>query len=99
VGLFVVNDWDLLVPLSISATEFEQWRSRMKGFSETLKSYSFDAVNLSGEDIEVELVKRVTRNLSVFVVQGPGLKELMFAGLIRKGFSEEKALITISIDR
>jgi hypothetical protein len=98
-GLFVVNDWDLMIPCSMSCMDFEQSRNRMKGFGEVTKSYPYNALNLSldgDEDVELQIIKRMNRNLSMFIVQGAGLCELMFAGLIRKGFTEEKVLVTIT---
>lgn len=98
-GLFTVNDWDLMTPCPMSSTEFENLRNRMKGFGEVSKSYPYNMLNLSvddsDEDVELQIIKRMNRNLSMFIVQGAGLCELMFAGLIRKGFSEEKVLVTI----
>ncbi len=99
-GLFVVNDWDLMIPYSMTCTEFEQLRNRLKGFSEVIKSYPYNTLNLSldggDEDVELQIIKRMNRSLPMFIVQGAGLCELMFAGIIRKGFSEEKVLVTIT---
>ncbi len=98
-GLLVVNDWDLMTPYSISSNEFEQLRKRMKGFGEVQKSYPYSSLNLSmdngDEDVELQIIKRMSRNLPMFIVQGAGLCELMFAGVIRKGFTEDRVLVTV----
>ncbi len=98
-GLLVVNDWDMMTPCSISSNEFEQLRKRMKGFGEVQKSYPYSALNLSmdkdDEDVELQIIKRMSRNLPMFIVQGAGLCELMFAGVIRKGFTEDRVLVTV----
>ena len=49
--------------------------------------------------VEQELIARVKRILNVFLVQGAGLGELLFAACSRKGMAEEKVLVTILSDR
>ena len=48
---------------------------------------------------EMELIQRVKKMLNVFLVQGAGVGELLFAGCSRKGMMEEKVLITVTSDR
>ena len=48
---------------------------------------------------EIELILRVKKMLNVFLVQGAGVGELLFAGCSRKGMMEEKVLITVTSDR
>lgn len=97
VGIFSINDWDLMTaPSSMPSADFEATRDRLKGFRELSKEYPLDTFNLSGvEDIEMELIKRIRGELNMLLVQGAGLGELMLAAVLRKGFVEEKVLVTI----
>ena len=48
----------------------------------------------SGVCSETELITIVKKMLNVFLVQGAGVNELLFAGCSRKGMMEEKAALT-----
>lgn len=98
VGLLVINDWDLLLPFTTTSSEFEVQRKRLGGFNEIVKAYPTSAFQFSNEDIadnELELISRVKKVVNVYLVQGAGVGELMFAGTVRKALVEEKVFITI----
>eukprot|EP01034_Spumella_vulgaris_P021954 gene21954-28034_t len=100
VGLLVINDWDLLLPYQTTSADFEVLRKRLSGFNEVTRMYPVDSLNLpqgDNADTELELISRVRRIANMYLVQGAGVGELMFAGSIRKGTVEEKAYITILI--
>ena len=48
---------------------------------------------------ESDLIFIVKKMLNVFLVQGAGVNELLFAGCSRKGMMEEKVLVTVTSDR
>ena len=102
-GLLALNDWDLVQPLIMKCADFEAVRGRLGGFSEICKSYPIDALKLSGNspagDNEMELLMRVKCALNMYLVQGAGLGELMFAGAVRKGLQEHRLLVTILTNR
>jgi hypothetical protein len=106
---YLVNDWDLLMippPNSslLLANEFEIIRNRLKGFNEVSRAYSIDILNLvlptdsSREDYELEIIQRLQREVNMYVVQGVGVGEILFAAIYRKGFVDEKVLLTILVD-
>jgi AP-3 complex subunit beta len=100
-GLFAVQDWDLIQPVEMTATNFEALRGRLKGFSEVSKAYPLDQLSLQGftsDSIEAEIIRRIQREVHVYLVQGAGVQELMLAGSLRKGvipIVDEKILITV----
>ena len=99
-GSLSVNDWDIMQPLSLTPSDFDRARKRLTGFSEVRKSYSLESVGLLPDSAEDDTLARVQRFLNIFVVQGAGVGELLFAGAIRKGLTvEEKVLITILFQR
>lgn len=101
VGAYVPDAWDLLVPTNLSYADFDTARKRLTGFSEVVKSFPAMSLNLpsDGGSVEPILISRVKRMLNVFLVQGAGLGELMFAACARKGMMEEKVLVTVTSDR
>lgn len=104
-GLLVVQDWDLLQPLHLRSEDFEAARSRLGGLSEVLKTQPAQALGLTESTplgyggVETQLAARVQAALNVYLVQGPGLGELMFAGSVRRGLSDNKLLITLLTHR
>jgi hypothetical protein len=101
VGTLVPDSWELLFPIPLSPEDFDTLRRRLGGFCESTKAFALSAIGIltAGPEAEIELVTRVKKILNVFVVQGPGVGELMFAGCARKGVMEEKVLITLKTDR
>ena len=102
VGLLTIFDWDIITPCSISSHEFESARKKLVGFNEVSKSFALDALHIPAHckisdsaDVEIELISRVKRLFNMHLVQGAGVGELMFAGVIRKGFLEEKVYLTV----
>lgn len=99
VGLFVINDWDIMIPTEMTANEFEFIRSRYIGIRQTMKTYPWTSLNIIySEDIELLLMNRIRNDLLMFLVQGAGLGELMFASCIKKGFNDEKILLTLLLN-
>lgn len=102
VGLLIINDWDLLLPYQTTSAEFEVLRKRLSGgFNEVIRAYPLETLNLfqgTNADTELDLISRVKRIVNVYLVQGAGVGELMFAGSVRKGLVEERAYITIVSD-
>lgn len=103
VGLLVVNDWDLLQPLVMRSSDFEAVRSRLGGFGEICKSASTAALNFSENSplggVEMQLIGRMKCALNMYLVQGAGVNELMFAASAKKGLTESRLLITIETGR
>jgi hypothetical protein len=98
VGLFTINDWDIMTPFEMKdCTEFEMLREKYKGLRETMKTYPLASLNISSysDELELLIMNKIRSDLLMFLVQGAGLGELMFAGMIKKGFSDEKILLTI----
>ena len=87
----------------MKSSDFEAVRSRLGGFSEICKTYPIQALKLSDNsqygDREMELLMRVKSVLNMYLVQGAGLGELMFAGAVRKGLQEHRLLVTILCGR
>lgn len=102
-GMLVVQDWDLLQPLLMKSSDFETLRARLGGLGEVLRSTTATALGLNENSpyggMEMELVMRVQSALNVYLVQGAGLGELLFAGSVRKGLGEHRLLITILTTR
>lgn len=103
VGLLVIHDWDLLLPLPMKSSDFEGLRSRLGGFGEICKSVSAATLNFSASspvgDTEMQLIGRMNRALNMYLVQGAGVGELMFAASAKKGLTESRLLITVGTDR
>jgi hypothetical protein len=106
VGILAPEAWELLFPLNLSPQDFASNKKRLGGFGMASKSFPQQILpsSLSAESgtpfgIEMELIQRVKRMLNVFLVQGAGVGELLFAGCSRKGMMEEKVLVTVTSDR
>jgi hypothetical protein len=107
VGILAPEAWELLFPLNLSPQDFASNKKRLGGFGMASKSFPLQQIlpsSLSAESgtpfgIEMELIQRVKRMLNVFLVQGAGVGELLFAGCSRKGMMEEKVLVTVTSDR
>lgn len=98
VGILTVNEWDLICPNIISTNDFEACCQRLKGFGETLKTYTYDQLGITySEDLENILFQKISREYNFYVVQGLGVGELLFAGVVRKGYLEEKVYLTVLI--
>ena len=104
-GPLIVGDCDLLQPLPLSPQEFEACRKRLTGGFNELVSKPMTAASLGvGEsvtengEIEGELVGRILRQVNLSVVQ-QRLGEVMLAGCFKRAGSEERALLTIIIDK
>jgi hypothetical protein len=96
VGLFPVNEWDIMTPVEMSSNEFESVRERYRGLKECIKSFPLTSLNIEyTEDMELLLMNRIRKDLLMYLVQGAGVGELMFAASIRKDFVEEKILLTV----
>jgi hypothetical protein len=101
VGLLIPEVWELLYPFQMTAPVFEEIRKRFTGICEASKVFTLSSLGLEGfseGDVESELIYRVKRNINVFVVQGCGVSELLFAGAYRKGMMEEKVLVSVVTD-
>lgn len=95
-GMFAPDPWDVLMPSALSSTDFETLRRRLTGFNEVSRIYTLASLGVdAGPALETELTARVRRMMNVYLVQGPGLGELMFAASGRKGMMEEKVLVTL----
>jgi hypothetical protein len=107
VGVFIPQAWDLLIPLAMTSSEFENSAKRMMGLSENTKTLSLSSLKLSClaeggigvGGVEPELINRTMSLLNVYLVQGAGVGELMFSALLRKGLQDEKILVRIISDR
>lgn len=102
VGVLPINAWDLLQPARMQCSEFEAARSRLLGFSQQTRDFPIALIDIGagrGSVSEVDLMVFVQRSLNVFLVQGAGLGELMFAGAVRKGLVENRAFITLLTTR
>ena len=103
VGVLVINDWDLLQPLGMRSADFEALRSRLGGFGEICKTVSAAALSFSDHsplgDVEMQLIARMRSALNMYLVQGAGLGELMFAASAKKGLTESRLLVTIDTGR
>lgn len=84
-------------PLPMSIAEFTSARMNMKGFGELRKTYQCSQLNLSSDsgDVAEVITERIHRTLTMHSVQGVGSQELMFAGVIRKTTSNDRALLTV----
>ena len=82
----------------------------MGGFNEVQKSFLNTIImnssimnkkntQLNTQLNESDLIFIVKKMLNVFLVQGAGVNELLFAGCSRKGMMEEKVLVTVTSDR
>ena len=101
VGSFTPEPYDLIVPLHLSVTDFTSNRSRLGGFNEGSKTYSLESLGFATspvDKIENILLTKIRSVLNMNVVQGKGMKELMFAGSVSKGAIGEKVLISITIN-
>lgn len=95
-----ISETDCLLPATQMTSEsFETLRSQLKGFCEQSKRYSLQALVLPVDSYQAEqmLLSRVISKLPVHIVQGPGVGELYFAGVLKKGLREERALITLQM--
>ena len=107
VGILAPEAWELLFPLNLSPQDFASNKKRLGGFGMASKSFPLQLIlppsPTDGSDrafgVEMELIQRVKRMLNVFLVQGAGVGELLFAGCSRKGMMEEKVLVTVTSDR
>jgi hypothetical protein len=105
VGTFVPEAWEVLFPSIISPLDFAGLSKRLGGFGEAKKSFPLSLIvpSSSGESngmsVETILISRVKKVLNVYLVQGAGVGELLFAGCSRKGMMEEKVLVTVISDR
>ena len=110
-GTYLPEAWEILFPITISSSEFFAMRKRIGGFGEASKSFPLSVVMSSSSSLkavdvgamnsssEVQLIGIVKKILNVFLVQGAGVGELLFAGCSRKGMMEEKLLVTVTSDR
>lgn len=96
VGLFQINEWDVMTPVEMTCSDFEAMRDRYKGLREVVKSYPLATLSLQySDELELLIMNRIRQDLLMFLVQGVGIGELMFAGSIKKEMIEEKVLLTI----
>jgi hypothetical protein len=99
VGVLSLYNWDSIQPRVMHSGDFETLRGRLGGFSEVCKTAKFEELGLhllkEQGDKELELLRRVNCTLNMYLVQGVGLGELMFAGAIHKNMSENRTLLTI----
>lgn len=96
-GTLQIQPWEQLVPLRIAAKEFETIRSRLNGFNEARKTVSAASIGCAaGADAEV--VRRLQRNVSAYVVEGAGAggSEAKLAGVQRLSGSEQRVLFSVS---
>ena len=107
-GLFTIQDCDLLMPLFIQPSDYITLRSRLGGFSESVKTFPLSSVGMSSTShsnrdttnggcagVELTLLHRTLSALHMHTVQGAGKGELMLAGSVRKGLSEHRLLISM----
>ena len=103
VGLLSPQSWELLTPLRVDPTDFANARRRLVGLSETAKTFPFSAwgaipTPAVASDLENAVISQMRRLLNMHLVQGAGVNELLFAGLCRKGFAEERLYLSIECD-
>lgn len=104
VGTLTPECWEVLFPITMSASDFATQKKRMGGFGMASRSFPLSSILGPSEGqgavgTEIELVQKVKKMLNVFSVQGAGVGELLFAGCSRKGVLEEKVLVTVTSDR
>jgi hypothetical protein len=96
IGIFTIFEWDLMIPVEMSSSDFETLRGKLTGFREVTKTYSLATLNMEpSEELELTILARIRNELILYVVQGVGLGELMFAGAIKKAANDEKVLVTV----
>ena len=85
-------------------TDFANARRRLVGLSETSKTFPFaswgvnSASAVVASDVENLIISQMRRLLNMHLVQGAGVNELLFAGLCRKGFAEERLYLSIECE-
>ncbi len=86
-------------PLRIAKNDFEGFRVNMKGFGELKKTYTPAQLNLlaTGNGLRDFLIDRIQRSFMMHLVTDSASNEILFAGSVKKGFTEERALLTIYI--
>lgn len=100
VGMLAPDAWDLLSPVLMTCAEFDQYRRRFTGLCEASKTFPASTVAMvGGMNAEEELIIRVKKMLNVYVVQGAGGGELLFAGSKKEMIKEEKVLMAIRWSR
>lgn len=96
IGIFTIFEWDLMIPVEMSSSDFETLRGKLTGFREVTKNYSLASLNMEpSEELELTILARIRNELVLYIVQGVGLGELMFAGAIKKAANDEKVLVTV----
>jgi len=99
IGLIQFEPYEAIIPFDITTNDFETIRSQLLGLNENEKQIPVQNINIytTSSSLEFEIMQIVKRLVNVYVVQGAGLNELLFAGIIKKGYNDEKVLITIKI--
>jgi len=88
----------------VDPTDFANARRRLVGLSETSKTFPFaswgviPASAVVASDVENLIISQMRRLLNMHLVQGAGVNELLFAGLCRKGFAEERLYLSIECE-
>eukprot|EP01035_Chromulina_nebulosa_P018023 gene18023-23664_t len=92
IGLIQFEPYEAIIPLDITTNDFETIRSQLLGLNENEKQIPIQNINIytASTSLEFEIMQIVKRLVNVYVVQGAGLNELLFAGTIKKGYNDEK---------
>lgn len=97
-SVFTPETSDLLTPLIVTPDEFVAIRSKLTSFHEVTRVFEISAIlNSSSSDIVSELISRVKKVINTRHVVTTSTGEIYFASCLRKGMTEEKALVTLII--
>ena len=105
-GQLLVNDCDLLQPLRMTSSDFEAVRRRLSGGFNELISKPMPLQSLlalptpvaqDADSVHSAVLNLLRSEMNLHLVQD-GPTEVMFAGCLRKGAAEEKALLSIKYD-
>jgi hypothetical protein len=108
VGNYIPYSHELILPYRLLPAEFDILRKRLVGLTEVKKTIPIQLWlngagvgdmtiddNTNVTEIENIILDRCRNFLNIYVTQGVGTGELMLSGVCRKGFNDERVLITI----
>jgi hypothetical protein len=94
---FSVEMVDLLIPLVITPDEFMLAKGKLTGFQENSRTFDASLLPSISTDLLSELCTRIKRTINTRHVQTTPAGEALFASCNRKGFNEEKVLISVAV--
>ena len=96
-AVFTPETSDLLSPLVLSPDEFLAARSKLTSFHEVSRVFETSSILSSSSEIVSELISRVKKVINTRHVVTTSTSDIYFGSCLRKGMTEEKVLVSISI--